>query len=821
MADVIVNVEVLSGLGLPYEPGAEAALAPADAAAFAAVSATAGTLLTLVPGFDLPHEELADFLSAARQGGIEPPDLFVWYRAACPEDVAAAVVAALRALPFVVQAAIQPPTAPAGWEVVTDPATVFQRYLRMPPAGVNAYAAWQVPGGSGRGARVADVDHGWDLEHSDLLGADVARLTFLPPVKKKYVDHGTQSLGIIGARPNGSVLTGIAPGAALAVAHAGTDPAAAIARAARHVGRGGIVLVEVGEVIPARAHEDTAHVPLEHDPKVRAVIMAATALGVLVVEVAGNGSVNLDTDPRYPDLRPSPAGLDSGALLVAASESDTTPEGPTNVWRAASFTTGGARVNCFAPGVEVLAPITGTPEGYATDFEGTSAASAIIAGVAAAVQGVAIASDRSRPLPSTELHARLADPQFGAGAPATSPTNPQLIGVMPDLEKLVEGLGVPRIPPLTAARGSDGRVVLMRARPRDVTQLEIREGPDPDGAWRSSLTSGESSRYSVVCGHPVALHRRAQDGLTRIDAVTPSDRGGICHRPFVLDVGLGLDDPWRAVTLPASERDQFKISAPMSVVGSGNRLLVSGLGEDHASLILIAERKAGSQDVVPATRVSGVTTDREPVYARPDPAVRFESPPVIFDHGGSVVLVGVDRGGWIRFAQWSLDLGWTPFEMVARGLDPGQPPALASDGPALHVVGFDSASGELREIVRSAAADALFQWSTLRAIATPALVTWGLPLQPAGAISMASDGAGTLMAMALTASGLPVATVRHPGLDWSPLFFVPCLTTFVARGGLALASPGPGLFVAAASDARGLVHTARWTLVGWAPFISI
>jgi hypothetical protein len=29
------------------------------------------------------------------------------------------------------------------------------------------------------------------------------------------------------------------------------------------------------------------------------------------------------------------------------------------------------------------------------------------------------------------------------------------------------------------------------------------------------------------------------------------------------------------------------------------------------------------------------------------------------------------------------------------------------------------------------------------------------------------------------------------------------------------------VFVAAASDAGGQVHTARWTLVGWAPFLSV
>jgi hypothetical protein len=821
MADVVVDVELVPGLGLPYEPGAEAALGPEDAAAFAGVSAIAGTPLTLVPGFDLPIEELADFLCAARQGGVEPPDLFAWYAVVCPEEVADAVLAALEALPFVVQASIQPPKALVGWEVVTDPETVFQRYLRMPPTGVNAYAAWQVPGGSGRGARVADVEHGWDLHHPDFDGADLTRLTFLPQVRQRDIDHGTQVLGIIGAQPNGSRFTGIAPGAALAVAYAGTQDAAAIGSAARHVGRGGIVLLEIGAVIPARAHEDTGHIPLEHDPKVKIAIRAATALGVLVVEPVGNGHVNLDTDPRYPDLRLPPVGFDSGALLVAAAECDNDAEGnPTDRWMPANFTTGGARVNCFAPGADVAAPISVRPGLLAFDFGGTSAAGAIVAGVAAVVQGVAIASGRM-PLRGTDLHALLADPQFGMGPQAISTTNPQLIGVMPDLEKLVEGLGVPRICPLTAARGSDGRVVVMRPRRRDVKQLELLEGPDPAGAWVGSVTSGEGARQSVVLGHPAGLHSTLQGGLTRIDAVAPSDRGCVCHRPFVLDVGLGLGEPWRVVTLPTRVDEQFRLSTPMTVVASGNRLLVSGLSQHDTSLVVIAERNGASHDVVPMTSVSGVTTDHEPVFVELDPWLRFDRPPVIFDHGGSVVLVGVDRDGWIRFAQWSLGLGWTSFEPVAPGLDPGEPPALASDGSDLHVVGFDSASAELREVVRSPDVNTLFQWSTPRAIATPPLVTWGTPLLPATAISMTSDGAGTLMAMALNASGLPMATVRLPGLDWSPLLFVPCLTTFVARGGLALASPSAGVFVAAASDAAGVVHTARWSLAGWTPFLAV
>ena len=109
----------------------------------------------------------------------------------------------------------------------------------------------------------------------------------------------------------------------------------------------------------------------------------------------------------------------------------------------------------------------------------------------------------------------------------------------------------------------------------------------------------------------------------------------------------------------------------------------------------------------------------------------------------------------------------------------------------------------------------------MRTIAEPPLVTWGVPLSPAGAIAAATDGAGTLIAIGLTAAGWPVATVRPAGLDWMPLFFVPTLTPFVARAGVAVASPTVGVFLAFASDERGALYSARWTIVGWTPFAPV
>jgi hypothetical protein len=813
--DALVDIELVSGLGLPYEAGAETALAPGDTAALAAVSAVAGVALTLVPAFKLPLDEIADFLAAARQGGAEPPDLFAWYSVSCPAEVADAVVAALQALPFVVQASVRLNAVPAGWQVTSDPDTVFQRYLRRAIAGVDAFAAWQVPGGNGLGVRVADVEHSWDLGHPDLQPAAV---TVLHPFAATDTAHGTGCLGVVGARSTGVGVTGVAPAAALAVSPQPDDTPSAIARAARHVGRGGVVLLELAAPINPGNHPDA---PLELDVLDRVAITAASALGVLVVEPAGNAAINFDTDPRCLTLRAfSPPGIDSGALIVAAGHRQLDADGePTGETMAADLTSGGQRVNCFAPGVGVTVPGTGAGGALVTSFTGTSPATAIVAGVAAALQGIAMASSVGT-LAGSDLRARLADPQYGRFPGVTSPVNPVAIGVMPDLEKLVEGLGVPRLPPATAIRHGQGRVVLMRPRRGDVDHIDILEWREATGSWAWSLTTG-TNPGTTANGHPIALHARPHPAGPAVDAICPAQTGVVTHRPFLLDLGLGVNEPGRQLTDPSGEPEAFRLTAPFTAVASADRLLVSGLSVDGTSKIFIAERKPASLDVFPMTPPTGVPGPHEPTFVTLDPFVRFNATPVIYDADGSIVLLGVDTTGTIWFASWTLDAGWSALTSVASGFDSAEAAAVVHDGPALHIVGVDPSTRELREIVRSADADGLFQWSAMRTIAQPPLVTWGVPIDPAGGLAAATDGAGTLIAIGLTAAGLPVATERRAGLDWSPLFFVPTLTPFAARAGVTIASPTAGVFLAFASDARGALYAARWTVIGWTPFAPV
>jgi serine protease len=133
---------------------------------------------------------------------------------------------------------------------------------------------------------------------------------------------------------------------------------------------------------------------------------------------------------------------DSGAIMVAAA----IPTAPNSEWTATRTSGRGARVDCFARGESVhsahfndRAPST---HDYTANFDATSSASAIIAGAALCVQGMAQAR-LGAPLSPTDLRIALRDPKNGTASKKTT-RNAIKIGVMPDLQRIAKNvLGLP------------------------------------------------------------------------------------------------------------------------------------------------------------------------------------------------------------------------------------------------------------------------------------------------------------------------------------------------------------------------------------------
>ena len=299
----------------------------------------------------------------------------------------------------------------------SDPANIsgfFQGHLAAPGTtgvteGIDAFYAWTRPGGAGNDVGICNVEYNWNFNHDDLVGNGGLTLLGPPtdPILASFDDHhGTAMIAVAAAAHIGNGVAGVAHEADKFAASVSTsliapfNPAAAIAQAAVGTDRGDVILIGVGTPGPnasfpygvADVGSQLGVVPAEWEPAVFAAISLATAIGRIVVEVAGNGSENLDAAVyREDDWQPFVPGNDSGAIIVGG--------GFTSSHRRFAFSNFGSRVNVQGWGASVVtaAGTTGVTGGflhfgdnarYATAFNGTSSASAMLAGASASLQGM-------------------------------------------------------------------------------------------------------------------------------------------------------------------------------------------------------------------------------------------------------------------------------------------------------------------------------------------------------------------------------------------------------------------------------------------------
>jgi hypothetical protein len=334
-------------------------------------------------------------------------------------------------------------------------------HLAAAPEGVDASAAWALPGGQVEGQVCVDVEKAWTahqrLEHPErvgqLCGANV-------PAGRA---HGTKVLGILcGSRTLGGC-EGIAPEIAeiqLASHVPGTfgnlvvrsnlsstpyeveNVYDAVAHAIAHLqavqpvvagGCRGVLLIEY--------QTPDNGLPLEILPQMQDLIVSAGDANVCVVEAAGNGSRNLDQEPDVVDgstfpLQRFDRDSDSGAIVVGSSFAAFAHNPDTNRHEHVPYPTSnfGSRVDCYAWGEQIRTPtrVYGPPPTptECEDFGETSGAAAIIAGVALQLLGIAAAHGVR--LDAHTLRQILRNPAHGT--PATPGSG---IGSMPDLQKIL------------------------------------------------------------------------------------------------------------------------------------------------------------------------------------------------------------------------------------------------------------------------------------------------------------------------------------------------------------------------------------------------
>ena len=320
-----------------------------------------------------------------------------------------------------------------------------QGYLSAAPAGIDALAAWTYAGGRGDGIRVVDIEGGY-REH-----ADHKPLQFITGHQvDDHREHGRAVVGILASLDNGVGTTGIVSDADIifrSIYNANIyddweDANSASANVANHIywasqhSMGGVVLIELqgegpeGGICPCG---NCSYVPMEYWPHTFDQIQTSTGNGVVVVEAAGNGGRNLD-DPVFMgafDLTLQ----DSGAIMVGGSEPET---------RVPLCTlNSGSRVSVHSWGEDVFTTTKifsivwgeNNCNVYDNDFGGTSSASAIVAGAAASLQGVAEANLGYR-LDPLALRQLLVD----TGTPQAAGLFGELTGPQPDLAAAIEEL---------------------------------------------------------------------------------------------------------------------------------------------------------------------------------------------------------------------------------------------------------------------------------------------------------------------------------------------------------------------------------------------
>jgi len=436
--------------------------------------------------------ELKRLVASARcgshGGGYVPARFLAYFQiVGGPRTELQGILAELRANPKVVahayaeQVGLPPgvdPTPRPG-----EPGLGHQFYLGQAPnqadwlGGINAVYAWAANGGAGgdgAGVRIIDVEQGWFHDHPDfplprpalLAGQNV----------RSSAEHGAAVLGVLCAqdRDDGRGGIGIVPHVASidCVSYvdaldayceaAVANPAAAITFAAARLAAGDVMLIEatlyepdLDPPAPGPANPDLMF-PVEANEANRAAIELAVALGITVVEPGGNG-----TDPRdgtgcgdppldmdaWPRLDPAdPAYADCGAVMVSAAV--VSSAGPPVQF---SWSPRGRRIDCYAHGQGVYTttcipplnmPADCSTTGYTGDysppaFGGTSAASAIVAGAAAAVQGLAMAKF-GVPLHPKQIRTMLRD--RNVNTPVHDEWgNGTVVGVMPDLRRMLNG----------------------------------------------------------------------------------------------------------------------------------------------------------------------------------------------------------------------------------------------------------------------------------------------------------------------------------------------------------------------------------------------
>lgn len=634
MAETAIDLQIVEDIFLPYERGAEQWLDEYLWPFWSAILELFPdlTLDPLISGVEVAA--LSDLTDMARMLDNEPPNVFALFSLVCDDASIETLLPLLQALPFVVWA--QPRTTPQLPVVVGfdhNPRMSSATHLRAAVLGHGVMHAWTIPGGTGHGVAFADVEGDYDNAHEELDGT-VLPFSYFPDASDAWMrSHGTASLGLVVGRNNTQGLVGIAPDVDARFcserrADGKVNVADAIFTGAFAALPHGVMLLEMAVAYAPGTGPD---VMIETQPAEFQMIQFATSLGVTVIEPAGNAGVNLDTIPV-------PAVGHTGAVVVGGGYAFQPPNSGDVLWSrqpqpnfaSSSF---GQRVDCFSLFSGILAPGGPTGGSYYQNangdglFGGTSGASAIVAGLACSIQGMALAHGAA--LRPADIRRLLSDPALGT---ASAPGQPGTIGVMPDLLRIANDQGWRPVVPFGIARSAGSTVQAFSiSDERMAGQTWGMMSPAPVPAQPilglSTFLATQTPAVAVTTG----------PNGEWLDLAAISELGKVHHVAWHNQAKLGDFDHDRSGRVVARGHDLAIARTPR------NDIVVAGITDSGALIAMTASsRPQQITDFSAPIVIDGVSTFR-----------RTPGPMLIARNTNRVEVVAVDDFGILRWAESS------------------------------------------------------------------------------------------------------------------------------------------------------------------------
>jgi hypothetical protein len=500
----------------------------------ASVTAQFPGLGPVLPQFTaVDQNRLEQLLDSAGHSQGAPQQMFEYlkyYTAAVPAGVNARIVAA----------AFQPSdtlgleyavaeVSGEGGAYAADPREIYQHYWNPRPQGIGRNAIAGHSGGDGLGAKVGVVGLGFQPAHPEGFG-HVLLVHGVHSSAVEDIAHGNATLGILCAPLNATGIAGASSTAARVyyasalLADGSQDIPNALLTLVDQLSPGDVIQIELQTARDAALPSSMWHMPIEVEDSIWQVIRLATALGIAVVEPAGNGDRDLDLAAMpagYRALSRTVLGAeDSYAVLVGASM-DTSGVAAAERWNYGTDDWGdpvgsnyGSRVDCFGPGQNVYSCWynAGVSPYYVSDywgsFNGTSSATAVVAAAALLLISQARA-ERAGGWPSV-LQQRWLISDTATNTPSFDPTKDR-IGAMPDLlaaaKAMIAGLPDLYIREDAADQGAPNNAATMTS--PDILLRPVSEGDESaDLSAGGALVNGADVSIRLAAGADIHVYAR-------------------------------------------------------------------------------------------------------------------------------------------------------------------------------------------------------------------------------------------------------------------------------------------------------------------------